>query len=243
MMKIVNNFREHISNKRWGAVAGYIVVALLAVTLLISVTWVIVNTILANIQILSFIVGGYVLVFYLLYTSRKEKRAKIAEEQGKLDQAVALQKKAKANRNYSDLANVLFPILLPLCDMLSLQRGDSPKSLYAGNGIMDNATFYAYRYQALKRGEVNCDTIKSVLQSEIDNKLESNVLGFSVKKHVFEGATFSILQVLDVSDVGNYVFIDVVLVDDNSASYLLNKQYTTFAQSNVSMLFPRDEDF
>lgn len=134
----------------------------------------------------------------------------------KQDKSDSIVEKELLENNYIELRKILFQSLDDCADVLNLIKPVNLSSLDSPSKMIIKGRLYSYQYVVLKKNEVNCQAIKNVLQQRINQKLENfEFEGLRQTKFIYKGFCYPIVQVHSVKEVGEYIHIELVFVNDN----------------------------
>lgn len=193
-------------------------------------------------------IGVIIGIFYYWRYDKRQKAEKEQkrkqDEQTYLAEAERQQQLARADKKYKRLCGCLFTVLTSVSENVGLVRPDRPERLHSPGKILDAGNFLQYRYQCLKRSkEIDEQAIMHILQEEIDNRMNANEWGFKTTTFPYKGELYSIIQVVNMEDCGNYLHIDLAIANENVCAYILNMAYARFEDANTFAQVPEDDDF
>lgn len=155
--------------------------------------------------------------FYFKHKN-KEKLTKIAKQ----NQANKIVETEIHENNYIIVRRCIFEILdNGLSDILGLKKINRLSELDSPSKIVIKGDVFFYQFVALKKSdEVDCNSIKEILQKEINEALDNFKLGIRQTKFISNGKAFPILNVDSVKDLGNYIQLELAWASDDYVDLL-----------------------
>ena len=196
----------------------------------------------------TIILGGSVIVVAVYFINRffqnrseeqQRKRQLFLDKQVQVEKQNDEAKKIAAETSYNVVRECLYLVLRDTAESLKLIKPVSVSSIDTPYHFIDKGTYILLCYKCQKNGICDVDMAKNILNERFRQKLSENEFPTVKEKNVyFEGRYYPIFLVDSVTDVDDYVNINVAICNENYCLHLQNKE--------TSSVFPQnhnDKDF
>ncbi len=189
------------------------------------------------------IICGTIVLIWFLYL-KFIKQEKIAKK-SKQNQTNKIIEKELHENNYICIRKCLFDILdNDISEVLGLKKPARLSELDAPGKITVKGNVFLYQFVMLKKSnEIDCNSIKEILQKEINEALDNfRIAGIRQTKFISNGVAIHILNVDSVKDLGNYIQLELVWASDDYVDLIETRKNILAEKLNEDNSF-YDTDF
>ncbi len=238
LLKIYDSLNDDFNNQNWMKFALKILGLLIAVSCLIFVIGVIILNIAYNIEAIMLLIG-FAIMGYGMISEIFSQKAKISipQETSSLEYDPTLLEKLiqcyeKLMYNSWEIAEIA-----KLRRPVSLSQMDAPVHY----DIISKVPIYHFLVLKQSR-DIDPFCLTGILQNAIEQKINNHELdGISQTTYFYNGQIYPILMVDNVRDLGQYVQIDMAIVNDFYCKYRNSRIYNSMNYSNNTQ--HTDKDF
>lgn len=185
----------------------------------------------------TIMLGGSILViaiYFINQFSKNRSEERRQREQLALDRRLQAEKQQHESRemaaemSYNVVRECLYLVLRDVADSLKLVKPTSISSIDSPYHIIDKGNYILLRYICQKSGVCDVDTAKRVINERFRQKLsEGEFPAVQEKMVLFEGRYYPIFIVDSVTDIDNYVNIDIAICTEDYCLHLRNKELSS----------------
>lgn len=209
------------------------------------------NFIAYNFETISFIVGGYILLYYIWKEWRKGRKEE-NELQKEKQNAILNQLKAQESEsektllesNYIAVRQCIYSVLMEIADKVNLAKPQTLSEMDSPSRVIFKGNVPMCQFLVLKTQEISTSAIKEIMQIRIAQRLTSTEFaGITQTTYIYDGQAFPILCIDDVLDVGSYIQVDVAWANEAYCNLVRNRKLANFENQRPMNQNIKDKDF